>query len=107
MNMIICVCRISSGIIEGCPLAGTCFALAIEPILNCFSNSLGKGRLGIVRACADDLGFALKSIRTLILLLDIYNMVFKISGLKLKVSKTCLVPVPDKYDPIIEHQVRS
>jgi hypothetical protein len=42
--------RILSGIIQGCPLAGTCFVLAMDPFLAKFKLEVEDQNLGIIRA---------------------------------------------------------
>ena len=48
-----------SGVLQGCPLSGSLFVLAIDPFLDKFYklvHSVGLGKLG---ACADDIGAVL------------------------------------------------
>ena len=56
---------IIAGIIQGCPLAGTTFALDADPFLEHFRRIIYYTGKGIVRACADDIGMALKDHDTL------------------------------------------
>ena len=54
---------ILSGIIQGCPLAGTCFAIAMDPFLALFKHTVDDQCLGCIRACSDDIGAALARFR--------------------------------------------
>ena len=53
---------ILSGVIQGCPLASFCFVVAFDPFLNLFDSLVVKSELGVVRACADDVGCAIVSL---------------------------------------------
>ena len=86
-------CWILSGIIQGCPLAGTCFALAMDPILGMFKHSIEDTGKGIVRACADDVGAVVKSITHLTSLSEVFHAASKHAGLWLKYKKCVLVPL--------------
>ena len=48
-----------SGVLQGCPASALLFNLALDPFLVAFERALDFGKKGIVRACADDLVFAL------------------------------------------------
>ena len=52
--------RILCGIIQGCPLSGSLFVIALNPFLNCFETLLGTGE--IMRAFADDLGAVFRDV---------------------------------------------
>ena len=49
-----------TGVIQGCALSGSLFAIAMDPILRWVKASINLVGFGIVRACADDIGGALK-----------------------------------------------
>jgi hypothetical protein len=85
--------RILSGIIQGCPLAGTCFALGIDPFLVKFKLCIEDQGLGFIRACADDIGAVLRSAHSLTALASIFDEAEALSGLKLKMKKTNLIPL--------------
>ena len=52
---LIVILRFFSGVLQGCPSSAMLFDLALDPFLIMFARVLEHGRLGIVRACADDI----------------------------------------------------
>ena len=80
--------RILSGIIQGCPLAGTCFALSMDPFLVKFKIEVEDQGLGTMRACADDIGAALQSASVLPRLAATFKDAESLAGLTLKLKKT-------------------
>jgi len=64
---------ITSGVVQGCPLSGLLFALASDPMLNCFDERLVSGGEALVVACADDIGMAVKSIELLTIAAEIVS----------------------------------
>jgi hypothetical protein len=83
------------GVLQGCPLAGSFFALAIDPFLVKFSSSIDDNGKGKVRGCADDIGIALRDIRDLALVKHIFDEAKLHAGLALKPAKGCIVPLCD------------
>ena len=57
------------GVLQGCPGSAFLFNIALDPCLAMFKELLenvpSKPSRGIVRACADDLGVALRQLRML------------------------------------------
>ena len=49
------------GAIQGDPAASLAFLLAFDPFIRLMARLLDTGKRGLVRGCADDLGFALRS----------------------------------------------
>ncbi len=64
---------ITSGVLQGCPASAFLFDVVLDPILEAFEEALGSGvegalnpaSYGIMRACADDIGAALLSLKGL------------------------------------------
>ncbi len=81
------------GVIQGCPLAAFCFVLAFDPFLNWFDHIVVKKGLGVVRACTDDVGAALSSIKVLPTMASIFRFAHLLAGLAIKFKKCVLVPV--------------
>ena len=94
------------GVIQGCPLAGTCFALAMDPLIRLMKFHICKPGLGIIRVCADDVGMALKAITSLDIVHKVFEIISRISGLKLKIRKTAIVPCC-KFTPELSEYVQA
>eukprot|EP00973_Karenia_brevis_P023818 3285794-Karenia_brevis.AAC.1 len=59
---------VTSGVSQGCPLSGSLWAIAFHPILEIFQRKIEEPGLGVVRACADDVGCALLSMQSLVII---------------------------------------
>ena len=66
-NLLKWLFSVKCGVLQGCPLSGTLFVIAIDPLLTLFEHYIYNPGLGAVYACADDIGAALKDIRGLII----------------------------------------
>ena len=84
--------RITSGILQGCPLSGTIFAIVSHASFSRIERLLLSSR-NIVRCCADDLGAVLGSLEQLKLLVEPFRLTEKALGLRLKESKCVVVPL--------------
>ena len=86
----------SCGILQGCPLSGSLFAIALDPFLNAlrkkFDDKAPQGRSGISRACADDIVVAVPRFRGLITLELLFLVTGTFSGLVLQPKNTIFVP---------------
>mgnify|MGYP002176889572 CR=1 FL=1 len=82
---------ILSGVLQGCPLSGSLFVMAIDPLLHMFRIKLEDSALGMVCACADDIGIALKVAEALPFLFETFEKFRSASGLTLKPSKSFIV----------------
>ena len=83
---------ILSGVLQGCPLSGMLFALVMDPFLRCMKTSMQDRNLGQIRACADDVGAALKNIYVLKLLEPIFQTAAETANLHYKPAKCVVVP---------------
>ena len=54
---------IFSGLLQGCPLSGSLFVIAIDPLLHIIKIHLGGYSIAWARAFADDIGMALRQLR--------------------------------------------
>jgi hypothetical protein len=97
---------ILSGVIQGCPLASFCFVVAFDPFLNLFDDLIVKKDLGIIRACADDVGGALVSLAQLPKVATIFKLAKVIAGLTIKFKKSALVPLCPWQDSLI-HEIKD
>jgi len=95
---------ILSGVLQGCPLAGSFFALAMDPFLNVFFERVERPGLGVIRACADDIGAAVSNITSLGILKQIFEHAERLAGLRLKAAKGCFVPL---HAPLSEELVEE
>ncbi len=82
-----------SGVLQGCPASAFLFNIALDPFLTLFHNALREKGSGIVRACADDLGAALQSLKRLMLVFPIFKNAQTLAGLLLKPPKCILIPL--------------
>ena len=83
---------ITSGVLQGCGLSGTLFAISMDPFLRQAEEEVERIQLGTVRACADDVGAAIRSLRAVIPMAAMFSRAFRFAGLAIKVSKCKLVP---------------
>jgi hypothetical protein len=79
---------ILSGILQGCPLSGTLFVFVIDPLLWMFRCHLNKA---IIRACADDVGAALRRLSDLATLHKLFSEFRSVSLLTLKPTKCVII----------------
>ena len=56
---------ILSGAIQGCPSSGDVWAISFDPYINMLVEKIEAPSRGIIRACADDIGAALRTIYVL------------------------------------------
>ena len=56
---------ITSGVLQGCPSSGSRFAICADPLLRELCSRVELKNRGLTRACADDIGQALRSMKTL------------------------------------------
>ena len=81
---------------QGCPLSGTLFVLAIDPLLTQFEHYIHNPLLGAIYACADDIGAALKKLSHLKLLFQLFEKYRQVSGLTLKPKKCFAILVANQ-----------
>ena len=74
--------------LQGCPLSGTLFAFVVDPLLWSFKRYL-TGTL--TRACADDVGMALRKLEMLALVYRMFEDYRRVSNLTLKPAKCILI----------------
>lgn len=82
---------IFSGVLQGCPASAFLFDCALDPFLEAFGEIFDKNtgipqhpaRIGIIRACADDIGMALLSFRALSYIKPVFDCAENLAGLAL------------------------
>lgn len=98
---------ILSGVLQGCPLSGMLFALAMDPFLRCMKASIQDKNLGQIRACADDAGAALKSIHVLKFLEPIFQTAAETANLQLKPKKCVVAPTSAVVDATLRTNIET
>lgn len=79
--------RVSSGVLQGCPLSGLYFVLATDGGLRHLQRELREHSAGLARACADDLGAILLDIAGLEVMRPFFADAQAGAGLTLKPKK--------------------
>ena len=81
---------IESGILQGCPLSGSLFVIATDPLLRMLATVFPDAT---IKAFADDLGGVFEKLANLTNLEQIFDGFATISGLHLKPSKSKIIPL--------------
>ena len=82
-----------SGVLQGCPLSATLFLMCVNPFLLHFDLTLNRSELGVVRACADDIGAALADYKYLKLIFNVFSLAGQVANLNLKPKKCNIIPL--------------
>lgn len=82
---------VSAGVPQGCPLSGTAFAVAAQPVVQ--QLACDAGHRGLALAYADDLGLLLPEMCRLSAASRSLNAFARASAIALKISKCRLVPL--------------
>ncbi|CAK0905106.1 unnamed protein product, partial [Prorocentrum cordatum] len=98
---------VTSGIVQGCSLSGSLYAAATAPFLVDLQLQLEAPRKGIARACADDIGAAIRDIPSLSILADIMLLAERFATLSLRIDKCNLVPLHKPFSEAVASEVRS
>ena len=98
---------ILSGVLQGCPLSGLIFAMAVDPFLNKFVAEAEDTGAAVIRACADDIGAALRDVSGLTILKPTFDDAKQYAGLSLKTKKCVLVPTAQRFSAEVELQIRE
>ena len=81
-----------SGVLQGCPMSGFSFAVALDPFLRWLELVTAPWPLVCIRACADDLGGVFPNIIALLHVIPVFEAAQKTAGLTLKPKKCNIVP---------------
>eukprot|EP00959_Pyramimonas_sp_CCMP1952_P396980 8317840-Pyramimonas_sp.AAC.1 len=82
--------NITSGIIQGCPASGALFAVSIAPSLQRLRAVIDRPDRGTTRACADDVGMALRLSVHLLRASRVFEEAERAANLRAK-SITCTI----------------
>ena len=84
---------ILAGILQGCGLSGSLFALAFDPFLVVLEESIDSRKVGQTRTCADDVGSVSKALGHLKRIAIVFGWASECASLNLNLSKTILIPL--------------
>ena len=98
---------VCSGVLQGCPLSGTLFAVAMDPILRKICRDLPEQSGACVRACADDIGGVFCEIRALSRIFPSFEAAEVVAGLSLKPIKCVIVPLHAPFSPQVVDTVQT
>ena len=79
---------ILSGVLLDCPLSGSLFGLAVDPLLHVFQTHMESSPFGWVRACAADFGIAPRRLEHLPILKLLLGSFSRVSGFNLKILES-------------------
>ena len=96
---------ILSGILQGCPGSGHIFTWCLDPFLFCLEATIGQR--GIVRACADDVSLAMRCIRDLVKVEEIYRCIARLTLLQVKPRKCVIIPTREALTPALRRAIRE
>ena len=106
LGHVYCVVHFLSGVLQGCPGSAFLFNNALDPFLYLMQRELSARKAGISRACADDIGVALRRLSHLNLLHPIFSDARSSAGLELKPPKCVIVPLCDLHDDQV-HKIKA
>ena len=98
---------ILAGILQGCGLSGSLFALSFDPFLSAIEQSIDNRNFGQTRACADDVGSALKALGHLKRIAIVFGWAAECASLCLNLLKTILVPLGAPCTPTVIDAIRN
>lgn len=83
----------ASGVLQGCPLAGSFFVIAKDAVFSLFVDTIDHHGQGVVWGCADDIGAALADICLLRPVFSFFHAADILAGLALNTCKVVIVPL--------------
>lgn len=90
-SAIVFLYAMQSGVLQGCPLSGSVFAVSFDGPLRMLALRLGSA--GLVLACADDVLLVLRAIQSMFLIAQIFQVITLATALKVNFSKCVAVPL--------------
>ena len=98
---------VNAGILQGCPSSGLAWSILSNPFLASMQSELQRLQYGQLRACADDVGAALRFACGLRVMYGHLNEVEAETLLRLKIAKCFVVPLWAPLSDDIVLEVRS
>ena len=89
--------RVLFGVVRGCPLSCLLFAVLLDPFLRAISALIDDKGDAVTRACADDIGAAVRGIQALKKFSSLFKAMRWASGLQLGFAKCCVVPFARRF----------
>jgi hypothetical protein len=89
-----------SGVLQGCPASAFLFNVSLDPFLEALESAFKKSKKAAVvtRACADDIGQAMRKLALLKVSQPVFELARKFAGLSLKPAKCKLIPLVRDFD---------
>ena len=89
--------HVESGVLQGCPLSGSLFALCVDPLYKMLRARLLQDAIpcAAVTACADDVGIALADVRLADRAAEVFVAAERCARLRLKPRKCKLIPLAE------------
>ena len=101
------MCELASGVLQGCPLSGSLWALCMDPLLRHLQRPFPSLDHGVVRACADDIGLVMMCVTQLVLIAETFCFAEKLAGLALQPAKCVAVPLWAPLSSEVQSQTHS
>lgn len=99
------MCMVTSGVIQGCSLSGSLFAMDMNVFLALAHALFAHSSAGVIAGCAHDIGLVSNSLVHLKLLSTIFAMFSGASGLFLKPPKCKIVVANVPWSPLLARRV--
>jgi hypothetical protein len=97
----------ASGVLQGCPLSGLLFVWCMDLFIRMMMKRVESQGRGVLKICADDVGAALKTIWSLVVLAEIFVVDEAVFGLALNVNQRIIVPTATTWTIDLLHRIRS
>ena len=98
---------IMAGVLQGCPLSGFLFALALDPFLTWMVIVVEIPDLGRIRVCADDVGSSLRKLSVLLALRPVFAAIRAAAGPSLKPRKCVIVPTDSPFSAELASRIKA
>ena len=96
-----------SGVRTGCPLSATLFLLALNPFVHMLNYLIVDPVVPSSCLCADDVGSALRALKSLSVHRSVFNLCARVAGMHLKPSKCFIVITVVNISPELIFAVKN